>query len=270
MHAFDYHRPSSVSDAARILSEKPEASLLAGGQTLIPTLKQRLAAPSEVVDLRGIGDLRRIEKSGSNIVIGAMATHAQVASHPEVRNNIPALAHLAGEIGDPQVRHAGTIAGSIANNDPAADYSAAIVGLDATVVTNKRKIDADSFFTGLFSTALQSGEIVTEVRFPIPDKAGYAKFEQRASRYALVGVFVSQSSGMFSTSVRAAITGAGAEGVFRSSDIESALKANWAPEAVRDLKVSASGLLSDLHASAEYRAALIPVMAERAVQAALA
>lgn len=265
MHAFDYHRPASVSDAARILSEKPEASLLAGGQTLIPTLKQRLAAPSEVVDLREIADLRKIERSGSNIVIGAMATHAQVANNAEVQSEIPALAELAAGIGDPQVRHAGTIAGSIANNDPAADYPAAIVGLDATVVTDKRRISADDFFTGLFSTALQPGEIITEVRFPIPGKAGYAKFEQRASRYALVGVFVSQSSGMFTTSVRAAVTGAGAGGVFRSSDIESALKSNWAPEAVRDLKVSADGLLSDLHASAEYRAALIPVMTERAV-----
>ncbi len=268
MHAFEYHRPSSVSDAARILSENPEASLLAGGQTLIPTLKQRLAAPSEVIDLRGINDLRKIEKSGSNVIIGAMATHAQVASNPDVRREIPALAHLAAGIGDPQVRHAGTIAGSIANNDPAADYPAAILGLGATVVTDKRKIDADDFFTGLFSTALQPGEIITEVRFPIPSKAGYAKFEQRASRYALVGVFISQSSGMFSTSVRVAVTGAGANGVFRSAEMEAALKGNWSADAVRDIKMSADGLLSDLHASAEYRAALIPVMAERAVASA--
>lgn len=268
MHAFDYHRPASVSDAARILSEKPEASLLAGGQTLIPTLKQRLAAPSEVVDLRGIADLRKIEKSGSNIVIGAMATHAQVANNAEVQSEIPALAELAAGIGDPQVRHAGTIAGSIANNDPAADYPAAIVGLDATVVTDKRRISADDFFTGLFSTALQPGEIITEVRFPIPSKAGYAKFEQRASRYALVGVFVSQSSGMFSTSVRAAVTGAGADGVFRSPELESALKSDFTPDAVRDIKIPADGLLSDLHASADYRAALVPVMAERAVESA--
>jgi len=268
MHAFDYHRPSSVGEAAQILSQKPEASLLAGGQTLIPTLKQRLAAPSEVVDLRGIGDLRKIEKSGSNIVIGAMATHAQVANNPDVQREIPALAHLAGGIGDPQVRHAGTIAGSIANNDPASDYPAAILGLDATVVTDKRKISADDFFTGLFSTALQPGEIITEVSFPIPSKSGYAKFEQRASRYALVGAFVAQWSGMFSTSVRAAVTGAGADGVFRSSDLEAALKSNWSADAVRDLKMSDSGLLSDLHASAAYRAALIPVMAERAVTGA--
>lgn len=268
MHAFDYHRPASVSDAARILSEKPEASLLAGGQTLIPTLKQRLAAPSEVVDLREIADLRKIERSGSNIVIGAMATHAQVANNAEVQSEIPALAELAAGIGDPQVRHAGTIAGSIANNDPAADYPAAIVGLDATVVTDKRRISADDFFTGLFSTALQPGEIITEVRFPIPGKAGYAKFEQRASRYALVGVFVSQSSGMFSTSVRAAVTGAGADGVFRSPELESALKSDFTPDAVRDIKIPADGLLSDLHASADYRAALVPVMAERAVESA--
>ena len=265
MHAFDYHRPNSVAEAAQILSQKPEASLLAGGQTLIPTLKQRLAAPSEIVDLRGIGDLRKIDKSGSNIVIGAMATHAQVASHLDVRREIPALAHLAAGIGDPQVRHAGTIAGSIANNDPAADYPAAILGLDATVVTDKRNISADEFFDGLFATTLQPGEIITEVRFPIPSKSGYAKFEQRASRYALVGVLVSQSSGMFSTSVRVAVTGAGANGVFRSGEMEAALKSNWSPDAVRDIKVPADGLLSDLHASAEYRAALIPVMAERAV-----
>jgi len=197
-----------------------------------------------------------------------MATHAQVASHPEVHKAIPALAHLAGEIGDPQVRHAGTIAGSIANNDPAADYPAAVLGLGATVVTNKRQIEADSFFTGLFATALEPAEIITEVRFPVPSKAGYAKFEQRASRYALVGVFVAQFSGMFTTSVRAAVTGAGANGVFRPGELESALKGNWAPEAVRDLKISPDGLLSDLHASAEYRAALIPVMAERAVTSA--
>jgi len=187
MHAFDYHRPSSVAEAAQILSQKPEASLLAGGQTLIPTLKQRLAAPSEVVDLRGIGDLRKIEKSGSNIVIGAMATHAQVANNPDVQREIPALAQLAGGIGDPQVRHAGTIAGSIANNDPAADYPAAILGLDATIVTDKRKIGADEFFDGLFATTLQPGEIITEVRFPIPSKAGYAKFERgRGRRVPLV------------------------------------------------------------------------------------
>jgi carbon-monoxide dehydrogenase medium subunit len=265
MHAFDYHRPNSVAEAAQILSQKPEASLLAGGQTLIPTLKQRLAAPSEVIDLREITELRRVEKSGSNIVVGAMATHAQVASNAEVQRSIPALAQLAGGIGDPQVRHAGTIAGSIANNDPAADYPAAVLGLGATVVTNKGKIDADSFFTGLFSTALEPGEIITEVSFPIPSKSGYAKFEQRASRYALVGVFVAQFSGMFSTSVRAAVTGAGADGVFRSSELEQALKSNWSADAVRDLKLPDSGLLSDLHASAEYRAALIPVMAERAV-----
>jgi len=265
MHAFDYHRPNSVAEAAQILSQKPEASLLAGGQTLIPTLKQLLAAPSEVIDLREIADLRKIEKSGSNIVVGATATHAQVAGNADVRREIPALAQLAGGIGDPQVRHAGTLAGSIANNDPAADYPAAILGLGATVVTDKRKIDADDFFTGLFSTALEPGEIITEVRFPIPSKSGYAKFEQRASRYALVGVFVSQSSGMFSTSVRAAVTGAGADGVFRSQALEQALKSNWSGDAVRDIKVSADALLSDLHASAEYRAALIPVMAERAV-----
>lgn len=268
MHAFEYHRPASVSEAAQMMAQKPEASLLAGGQTLIPTLKQRLAAPSEVIDLRGIGDLRKIEKAGSNIVVGAMATHAQVANNPDVRRAIPALAHLAGEIGDPQVRHAGTIAGSIANNDPAADYPAAVLGLGATVVTNKRQIEADSFFTGLFATALEPGEIITEVRFPVPSKAGYAKFEQRASRYALVGVFVAQFSGMFTTSVRAAVTGAGANGVFRPGELESALKSNWSGDAVRDLKISPEGLLSDLHASAEYRAALIPVMAERAVESA--
>lgn len=270
MYNFEYVRPSSVAEAVQALSGG-EATLIAGGHTLIPTLKQRLAKPSTVVDISGVGELKGIRRDGSNLVIGAATTHAEVASNQDVRSAIPALAHLASGIGDVQVRHRGTIGGSVANNDPAADYPAALLGLGASIVTDRGQYDADSFFTGMFSTALQPGEIITAVRFPVPSKAGYAKFEQRASRYCLVSVFVSQTSGglLSSGDVRVAVSGAGQGGVFRVADIEQALKSNFAPSAVSTIKVSPGNLMSDMHGGAEYRAALITTIAERAVEAAL-
>jgi carbon-monoxide dehydrogenase medium subunit len=272
MYNFDYIRPSSVAEAAQALASNSEATLVAGGHTLIPTLKQRLAKPTAVVDISQIGELKGIRRDGSNLVIGAATTHAEVAASSEVRSAIPALAVLAAGIGDAQVRHRGTIGGSVANNDPAADYPAAVLGLGATVITNKSQLDADSYFTGLFSTALQPGEIITAIRFPIPEEAGYAKFDQRASRYCLVSVFVSRKSGgMFSGGdVRVAVSGAGQRGVFRVPEMEAALKSNFTASAVSGIKVSPSGLMSDMHGSAEYRAALITAMAEQAVEAALA
>lgn len=269
MNNFDYVRPASVADAARALSAA-NATAIAGGHTLIPTLKQRLAKPAVLVDLGGIAELKGVRREGSTLVIGATTTHAEVASSAEVRQAIPALAALADGIGDAQVRHRGTIGGSVANNDPAADYPAAVLGLGATIVTNKRQIEADKYFTGLFSTALQPGEIVVSIRFPIPDRAGYAKFEQRASRYCLVSVFVAKGKGgLFSSGeVRAAVSGAGANGVFRVPAMEQALKGNFSADALRGVSVPATGLMSDMHGSADYRAALIGVMAQRAVSAA--
>jgi carbon-monoxide dehydrogenase medium subunit len=272
MHGFEYVRPGSVADASAAVTANLNATLLAGGHTLIPTLKQRLASPSVLVDLGGIAELKGIRRDGSALVIGALTTHAEVAASAEVRGAIPALAVLAGCIGDPQVRHRGTIGGSIANNDPAADYPAGALGLGATIITNRRQIEADAYFKGLFTTALEPGEIIMAVRFPIPERAGYAKFEQRASRYCLVSVFVSKTKGgMFSSGdVRVAVSGAGQGGVFRVPAMEGALKSNFTPAIVSGIAIPASGLMSDMHGSAEYRAALIPVMAERAVAAALA
>jgi carbon-monoxide dehydrogenase medium subunit len=265
MYALNYVRASSVADAARALTG--ETRVLAGGQTILPTIKLRLANPGTLVDLGGIAELRGIRREGQSLTIGAMTTHAEIAASPDVKAAIPALAHLAGLIGDAQVRNMGTIGGSLANNDPAADYPAAVLALGATITTNKRDIPADSYFTGLFSTALQAGEIITSVRLPVPAKAGYAKFEQRASRFALTGVFVAKAASGAS-SVRAAVTGAGANGVFRSADLEKALALSFTPDAARGVKVAASSLMSDMHGSAEYRAALISAMAERAVMAA--
>jgi carbon-monoxide dehydrogenase medium subunit len=231
--------------------------------TLIPTLKQRLASPDKLVDLGGIGDLRGIKVSGDTVTIGAMTPHAMVAASKDVAKAIPALAHLADGIGDPQVRNRGTIGGSISNNDPAADYPAAVVGLGATVETTKRKIAGDAFFTGLFETALEPGEIVTAISFPIPEKAGYSKFPNPASRYAVVGVMVAKTKG----GVRVAVTGAG-PCVFRVAEMEKALTAKFSPDAVAGIKVPATNFNSDIHASAEYRAHLVTVMAKRAVAAA--
>ena len=264
MYQFNYHKASSVADAAGKLAANGEARLLAGGQTLIAAMKLRLASPSDLIDLRGIAELRGIKVDGTGITIGAMTTHAEVAASKDVLKAIPALAHLAAEIGDPMVRNMGTLGGSVANNDPAADYPAGVLGLNATIQTNQRKLPADGFFTGIYETALKPGEIITAISFPIPKRAGYAKFDNPASRYAIVGAFVADTS----AGVRVAVTGAAAC-VFRSADLEKALASKFAPDAVASIKVSAGGLNSDLHASAEYRAHLVTVMAKRAVEAAL-
>jgi aerobic carbon-monoxide dehydrogenase medium subunit len=263
MYNFEYQRAQTVADAAKALSGKEEAKLLAGGMTLIPTLKQRLAKPSDLIDLGRIAELKGIKREGNAVVIGAMTRHVEVATSDVVKSAIPALAHLAEGIGDPQVRNRGTIGGSIANNDPAADYPSAVLALNATVITNKRKIAADDFFKGMFETALAPDEIVTAVSFPQAEKAGYSKFPNPASRYAVVGVFVARTGGQ----VRVAVTGAGPV-VFRQKDMEAALAKSWSPDAVAAIKQSANGLNADIHASAEYRAHLVTVMAKRAVTAA--
>ncbi|MBL28674.1 MAG: carbon monoxide dehydrogenase [Rhodospirillaceae bacterium] len=263
MYNFAYHRPDSVDAAKSVFSGGDDPKFVAGGMTLIPTMKQRLAAPSDLIDLDGIGALKGIKAEADKIVVGAMTTHADVAASPEIRKAIPALAKLVEAIGDPQVRNRGTIGGSIANNDPAADYPAALVGLGATVVTDRRQLAAEDFFTGLFETALEPDELITEVSFPIPEAAGYAKFANPASRYAIVGVFVARTGG----GVRVAVTGAG-PCVFRVPEMEKALASSFSADAVKDIKVSDSDFNSDIHASAPYRAHLVTVMARRAVEAA--
>jgi carbon-monoxide dehydrogenase medium subunit len=262
MYAFDYHRPATVRDAQGLL--KDGAKLLAGGQTLIPTMKQRLASPSTVIDLGAIGELRKIDQSGGALVIGAMATHADIAESKTVRSALAGLAALAGGIGDPHVRNRGTIGGSVANNDPAADYPAAVLALGATVVTSQRQIAADDFFNGLFTTALGEDEIITAVSFPLGAKFAYAKFANPASRYALVGVAVAQRG----ADVRVAVTGAGSSGVFRVPAMEAALAKSFAPDAVAGVAVASDGLMTDIHADAAYRANLVRIMAKRAVAAA--
>ena len=264
MYNFTYQKATSRDDAVSARAAAEDGTYLAGGMTLIPTLKQRLAQPSDLIDLAEIGDLVGITDNGSSITIGAMTTHAAVADSDVVGTKIPALAALAGHIGDPQVRNRGTIGGSIANNDPAADYPAGCVGLNATIVTNKREIPAEDFFTNLFETAIEEGELVTAVTFPVPDRAAYAKFPNPASRYAIVGVMVAQTGG----ETRAAVTGASDSGVFRAADIEAALGSGLDAAAAKAVKVSADGLNSDIHASAEYRAHLISIMASRAAAAA--
>ena len=265
MYETTYHRPSSVDEAASLFAKGTEAKYLAGGHTLIPVMKQRLASPSDVIDLAKIKELIGVEASGDTLTIKAATPHYDVAMSGPVQKAIPALAHLASLIGDPAVRHRGTIGGSIANNDPAADYPAAVLALGATVKTNKRSISADDFFKGLFTTALADGEIITQVAFPIPAKAGYSKFPHPASRFALTGVFVVKTK---AGDVRAAVTGASQSGVMRVPAIEAALKANWSPGALDSVKISADGLMSDMHGSSDYRANLIKVMAQRAVSAA--
>ena len=265
MYEFNYQKAGSVADAAAMLSKHPEARLLAGGQTLIAAMKLRLASPSDVVDLSGVKELSGIKVDGGGITVGAMTTHAAVATSKDVMKAIPALARLAGSIGDRMVRNMGTLGGSVANNDPAADYPAAVVGLNATIVTNKRKIGAGEFFKGMYETALQAGEIITSISFPIPKRAGYMKFKNPASRYAIVGVFVAETAG----GVRVAVTGAGPS-VFRVPEMEKALASKFSAEAVANIKVAAAGLNSDMHASAEYRAHLVNVMTKRAVEQALA
>jgi aerobic carbon-monoxide dehydrogenase medium subunit len=264
MYDFKYHRASSARQAANLLAKAEDAKLLAGGQTLLPTMKNRLASPANVIDLGKVAELKGIEQKGRNVVIGAMTTHAEVAASDVVKAAIPGLAALAEGIGDPQVRHRGTIGGSVANNDPSADYPAGLMALGATIVTNKRKIAADDFFQGMFATALDDGEMITKIVFPMASKFAYAKFPNPASRYALVGVAVGKKG----SAVRVAVTGAGANGVFRWADAEKVLSGKFNAKAVDGLKAAAKGLNGDIHASADYRAHLIGVMAKRAVAAA--
>lgn len=264
MYSVNYHRAASVEEAARLLGSG-EAKLLSGGMTLIPAMKTRLAAPSDLVDISRIDALKGVTVSGDTVTIGAATTHYEVANDAALVKACPALAHLASLIGDPAVRHKGTIGGSVANDDPAADYPAALLALGATVVTNKRKIAADDFFVGLFETALEDGEIITAVSFPVPARAAYEKFRNPASRYAIVGVFVAKGR---DGAVRAAVTGAGGDGVFRSGEIEQALTGSFDAAALDGVTVPADALMSDIHATAEYRAHLVVVMAKRAVAAA--
>jgi carbon-monoxide dehydrogenase medium subunit len=264
MYAFTYHRASGLRQAGNLLAKLDDPKLLAGGQTLLPTMKQRLASPANIIDLSQVEGISGVELRGRSVVIGAMTPHNDVATSPIVQENIPALAYLAGLIGDPAVRHRGTIGGSVANNDPNADYPAACLGLGATILTSKRKIAADDFFKGLFETALENDEIITKVSFPIPKKAGYYKFRNQASRFALVGVFVAKRP----SEIRVAVTGAGASGVFRVPSFEEALKKRFSPKSLDGLTIPADGLASDIHGSAEYRAHLVGVCARRAVEAA--
>jgi carbon-monoxide dehydrogenase medium subunit len=265
MSTMQYHRPASVAEAVKLLSTHADVRVLAGGQSVLPSMKLGLLATEGFVDLGGISELRGIKVDGKTVTIGAMTTHEAVASSKDVRRALPALAQLAQSIGDRQVRNRGTIAGSIANSDPAADYPAGVLGLGATIQTNTRQIAADDFFKGLYETALKEGELITAVSFPAPDKAAYIKFKQPASRFAIVGVCVAKTG----NNVRVAVTGAG-PCAFRVKALEDALTKNFAPEACDGIKVPANGLNSDLHGSAEYRAHLITVLAKRAVAQALA
>jgi aerobic carbon-monoxide dehydrogenase medium subunit len=265
MYNFTFHRPETLRQAINLFSKHEDAKLLAGGHTLLPTMKLRLAAPTQLIDLSRVAGLTGIELSGRSLTIGAMTRHVDVHTSPVVQEAAPVLAKLAGLIGDPAVRHMGTIGGSIANNDPTADYPAACLGLGATIITNKRRIKADDFFTGMFSTALEPAEIITKVSFPLPKKAAYQKFRNQASRYALVGVFV----GKRGSEIRVAVTGAGGNGVFRVPSFEEALKKRFSPKSLEGLTVPADGLNGDIHGSAEYRAHLIGVMARRAVAEAI-
>jgi carbon-monoxide dehydrogenase medium subunit len=264
-YQFNYKKASSVDDAVKLMSGASEAKILAGGQTLIATMKMRLAQPSDLVDISQIKELQFVRKDGNALVIGAGTKHFDVATSKDVKAAIPALAELAGMIGDPAVRHMGTIGGSVANNDPAADYPAAVLALGATIKTNKRSIKADDFFTGMFSTALEDGEIITEISFPIPERAAYQKFRNPASRYAMAAVFVAKSK----DGVRVAVTGSG-PCVFRHPEMEAALAKSFSADAIKNIAVDASNLNSDIHGTAEYRAHLTRVMAKRAVEAAAA
>ena len=264
MYAFKYHQPKTVRQAANLLAKFAEAKVLAGGHSLIPVMKLRLASPSDIVDINGVEGLSSIEVKGRSIVIGAMARHFEVANAQVLQDVLPALAGVPGSIGDPHVRHRGTIGGSVANNDPNADYPAACLGLGATIITNKRRIASDDFFTGMFSTALEPDEIITKVSFPLAKKAAYQKFKHPASGFALVGVFVSKRG----SDIRVAVTGAGSNGVFRVKSFEEALRKRFSPKSIEGIAVPADGMNSDIHASAEYRAHLIGVLARRALAAA--
>lgn len=268
MHAFQYHKPTSSKDAIALAGQKTDGRYLAGGQSLVQAMKLRLSSPSDLIDLGTIKELTGIKVSGSSVEIGAMTRHAEVASSSEIKKTIPSLAAMAALIGDRQVRHMGTMGGSIANSDPAADYPAAVLALNATITTNKRKIAADQFFKGLYETALEPGELITSVTFQAPKRGCYMKFRNPASRFALVGVYVADFGGTGKNEVRVGVTGAGPS-AFRQTEMEKALSSKFAPEAVASIKVKPDGLNNDLHASPEYRAHLITVMAKRAVEAAL-
>src|SRR5438552_10470011 len=261
MYEFKFHRPTTVRQAAGLLARQEEAKLLAGGHTLIPTMKLRLAGPKHIIDMSKIEGLTGIEAGARSLTVGAMTPHAEVATSAVVQEAIPALAALASQIGDPAVRHRGTLGGSVANNDPNADYPAACLGLGATIITNKRRIEADDLFTGMFSTALEPTEIITKVNFPIAKKAAYQKFRNQASRFALVRVFVAKRG----SDIRVAVTGAGANSVFRVPSFEEALKKRFSPKSLEGMSIPADGMNSDIHGSAEYRAHLVGVLARRAV-----
>lgn len=264
MYAFTYHKPKTVRQAVNMLAKDPEAKVLAGGHSLLPVMKLRLAKPTALIDIGQVEGLSEIELKGRSIVIGALAKHVDVANSPVVKEALPALAELAGGIGDPAVRHRGTLGGSLANNDPNADYPAAVLGLGATIITSKRRIAADEFFKGLFETVLEPDEIITKVSFPLAKKAAYMKFKHPASGFALVGVFVSKRG----SDIRVAVTGAGSNGVFRVKNFEEGLKKRFSPKSIEGMTVPADGMNTDIHASAEYRAHLVGVMSRRALAAA--
>ncbi len=263
MYAFQYHKAKSLKDATDRLGKDDEARPLAGGMTLLPTIKQRLARPTCLVDIGGIAELAGIESQGGVLTIGAGTRHAEVAASGAVKEAIPALASLASNIGDPQVRNRGTLGGSVANNDPAADYPSAVLALNAKVITNKREITADDFFQGLFATALEPGELIVKIAFPMPNKAAYAKFPHPASGYAMAGVFIADTG----PGVRVAVTGAGASGVYRWREAEEALGKSAKVDAIAKLAVAADDLNEDMHGTREYRAQLVKVMAGRAAAA---
>ncbi len=263
MYETTYHRPKSLSEAAKLFSSSDDAAYISGGHTLLPTMKARLAAPKNLIDLRHVPELKGIQVSGDTVTIGAATAHAEVAKSADVKKAIAPLAALAGSIGDPAVRHMGTIGGSVANNDPAADYPVAVMALAGTVHTDKRQIAADDYFTGLYTTALNEGEILTKVAFKVPAEAGYAKFRNPASRYPMAGVFIAKHK---DGSVRVAVTGAGNDGVFRWKAAEEALGKNFSADALKGLKVDAGDMMSDIHGTAEYRANLVAVMARRAME----
>jgi carbon-monoxide dehydrogenase medium subunit len=265
MYAFNLHKPTSLAEAASLLGANPDAKFLSGGHTLLPAMKLRLAAPSDLVDLNGIAEMRGIERKGDIVVIGGLMRHREVADSDVLKAAIPTLAEMVGTIGDPAVRHRGTIGGSVANNDPSADYAAACLGLGATIVTDQRRIPADEYFQGMFATALAENEIVVAVEFPIPRRAGYAKFRNPASRYALCGVFVAE---LASGEIRVTVVGAGANGVFRAADFEAALQGHFSADALAGVAMAPDDMASDIHADQEYRAHLVGVMARRAVAAA--
>jgi carbon-monoxide dehydrogenase medium subunit len=264
MRSFAFHRPNTMPELAALLGGVADSMPLAGGMTLLPTIKQRLAAPAALIDISRIPQMFGVSVDGDALTIGAMTRHVEVCESDVVRGKIPLLAALAGGIGDPAVRNRGTIGGSVANNDPSADYPAAVLALGATVMTDRREIAADAFFRGLFETALEANEVITALRFPIPSAGGYAKFKSPASRYAIVGVCVVKTPQW----VRVAVTGAGS-GVFRVPEMEAALASSFEPNAVSSIRIDAKGLSSDIHADAEYRAHLVTVMARRAVAAAI-